>query len=51
MDRRTFLKTTGGLAAGAALTADMLRGHIANQTHRGPDDGEPQLRSFPGLAA
>jgi|HubBroStandDraft_1064217.scaffolds.fasta_scaffold03590_7 phospholipase C len=25
MDRRTFLKTTGGLAAGAALSADVLR--------------------------
>lgn len=33
MDRRTFLKTTGGLAAGAALSPDMLRAAAAQIKH------------------
>ena len=33
MDRRTFLKTTGGLAASAALPADMLRAATSQVKH------------------
>jgi phospholipase C len=33
MDRRTFLKTTGSLAAGAALTPDMLRAAASQIKH------------------
>ena len=33
MDRRTFLKTTGGLAAGAALSPDMLRAATSKVKH------------------
>jgi phospholipase C len=33
MDRRTFLKTTGGLAAGAALSPEMLRAATSQVKH------------------
>src|ERR1022692_644735 len=33
MDRRTFLKTTGGLAAGAAFSPDMLRAAASQIKH------------------
>jgi TAT (twin-arginine translocation) pathway signal sequence len=52
MDRRTFLKATGGLAAGAALSPEMLRAATSQVKHIVvPMMEKSQLRPFSGLAA